>query len=149
MEVPKLVEEVSHEVSLMKEELERIRRKTIKLSEDIKKAVDQLEQLVKQKKEELTRDEAIRAWLEARKAVRDYGPYRSVEFDDPAIRHAINSLGGWAQFCVMPSDVPGEAASFQEQFIAAYTAWRPGMEEGELRGFHGCKPVYISTKTSV
>lgn len=43
-------------------------------------------------------DQAVLAWQRVDKAVREHGPYESVQFDDAAIHGAIELMGGWVQF---------------------------------------------------
>lgn len=42
---------------------------------------------------------AIRAWNAMRQAIHQHGPYRTVDFDDPAINATVRTLGGWVRLC--------------------------------------------------
>lgn len=42
--------------------------------------------------------EAALAWDRVERAMSSFGTYRSVQFDDPAIHLAIESMGGWVSF---------------------------------------------------
>lgn len=66
-----------------------------------------------------TEDAAAIAWSKVLRAMRLIGGYQSVEWDDPAIPFAIDSVaGGWNSLCEMQSS---ELHSFgRAKFIAAY-----------------------------
>jgi hypothetical protein len=42
---------------------------------------------------------AIRAWNIMRQAIQRHGPYRTVDFDEPAINATVRTLGGWVRLC--------------------------------------------------
>ena len=62
-------------------------------------------------------DHAAIAWGHVVKAIRQYGHYESVRFDDPAIHYAIDHMGGWQKVCqVLEEELP-----FRERdFVAHY-----------------------------
>ena len=49
-------------------------------------------------------ERAIVAWGEVAKAVRGYGSYASVDFDDPVINASIRNMGGWQQLCAKSAE---------------------------------------------
>ena len=44
-------------------------------------------------------DRAIMAWNAVWNAIRRYGHYKSVQFDDPVIHSCVEALGGWIELC--------------------------------------------------
>jgi hypothetical protein len=67
-------------------------------------------------------DRANIMWGHVVKAIRKYGHYESIRFDDPAIHYAIDRMGGWQKLCgILEEELP-----FREKdFIAHY---RRGMK---------------------
>lgn len=58
------------------------------------------------------------AWLEVCKAAERVGSYNCISFNDPAIHHAIVSLGGWRY---VAEEAAGDIDSYMQQaFITAY-----------------------------
>jgi len=51
-----------------------------------------------------TEDAAVLAWDAVLKAIRQYGAYYSVQFEDPAISAAIDAMGGWVVLCNKTSE---------------------------------------------
>lgn len=47
---------------------------------------------------------AILAWNAVKRAIREVGSYRSVDFDDPVVNAAVRSLGGWPRLCGTDSE---------------------------------------------
>jgi len=43
------------------------------------------------------------AWQAVRRAIRVYGAYKSVQFDDPFATATVRALGGWVDLCETPS----------------------------------------------
>lgn len=67
-------------------------------------------------------DAAVLAWEIACEAVSQYGWYRSVRFEDPAITATIRSLGGWQKFC---ERCGGEEEKWlRKEFLAIYASYR-------------------------
>lgn len=42
---------------------------------------------------------AVIAWAAVKRAIRDVGEYKSVDFDDPTINATIRVMGGWEELC--------------------------------------------------
>lgn len=65
-------------------------------------------------------ERAALAWSKVLEAIRQFGAYHSVEFDDPAIAAAVADLGGWQALCDTPSDELGRftRASFAKLYAA-------------------------------
>lgn len=81
-------------------------------------------------------DQALLAFEKVRRAVAEYGAYKTVVFDDPIIHAAIENCGGWLAICEKTLD---EWKWFQKDFIKAYTTFsRSGAPETapELAGRH-------------
>lgn len=64
-----------------------------------------------------TEDRAAIAWGHVVRAIRQYGHYQSVRFDDPAIHYAIDRMGGWQKVC---GTLEGELHFREKDFIAHY-----------------------------
>jgi len=63
-------------------------------------------------------EKAVLAWEKFDRAVRQIGPYQSVQFDDPVIHSIVKFLGGWEKIC----DVPGNEWKWkQKEFERLYT----------------------------
>lgn len=62
-------------------------------------------------------DRGSLAWWHVVRAIRKYGHYESVAFDDPAIHYAIDRMGGWQKVCnILEEELP-----FRErEFIKLY-----------------------------
>lgn len=58
----------------------------------------------------------------AMREVAQTGPYRSPEFNDPALRRAIVLMGGWVRFCEEAPDPANDYAhaQFRKRFIELY-----------------------------
>lgn len=64
--------------------------------------------------------------------VREVGSYSTPVFADPAVSHAVSSMGGWVVFCGMP------ASTYKDtEFLRAYNAFAGESKPVELRGIHG------------
>ena len=93
--------------------------------------------------------EAIMAFEVVEKAIRKYGAYQSVVFDDPVISRTIANLGGWVKMCRTPIE---EAKWIKKDFLRLYDAFSSrGVEAvlliGILDSTNGTyKPVYIGDK---
>ncbi len=63
-------------------------------------------------------EKAILAWEKLDRAVRQVGPYQSVQFDDPVIHSIVKFFGGWEKIC----DVSGDEWKWkQKEFERLYT----------------------------
>jgi len=63
-------------------------------------------------------DSALLAWEQVTKAMRYYGAYESILFEDGKIGHIIESFGGWPQFCSLTEE---EINKFKRyEFIKLY-----------------------------
>ena len=83
---------------------------------------------------------AIVALDKAEKAVEQFSAYTSVQFDDPVIHMAIESMGGWMQFC-RPDD--GQDWHWhQKEFLRLYEAFalRPRSCQNILPGMLAMDP---------
>jgi hypothetical protein len=68
-----------------------------------------------------TSDSAILAWAKVTEAVRRFGSWDSVQFDDFIIHKVISDLGGWPELCATGAkEWDFKAKAFQ----AAYRAYR-------------------------
>jgi Domain of unknown function (DUF6475) len=78
-------------------------------------------------------DRAIAAYNVASLAVKTYGMYRSVDFDDPLANAAIRQMGGWEKWCSWP---PDEVQWRKRDFAQNYLADLATGVSGEL-----CRPL--------
>lgn len=76
------------------------------------------------------------AWAAVRRAMQQYGPYQSIQFDDPAITAAIRALGGWER---LDQRLETEEEQWvQRDFAAAYLTYlRRGVLPAEARPLGG------------
>lgn len=83
---------------------------------------------------------AIVALDKAEKAIEKYSAYRSVQFDDPVIHMAIESMGGWIKFC-RPEDEQ-DWHWHQKEFLRLYEAFatRPRSCQNILPGLLAMDP---------
>lgn len=83
---------------------------------------------------------AIIALDKAEKAVENYSAYRSVQFDDPVIHMAIESMGGWIKFCRPEDDQDWHW--HQKEFLRLYEAFaaRPRSCQNILPGLFAMDP---------
>lgn len=65
-------------------------------------------------------DRATVAWEKLLEAIRRFGGYHSIEFDDPVIAVVVTSLGGWVTVSGMPSDELGRFV--RPMFLKSYAA---------------------------
>ncbi len=78
-------------------------------------------------------DRGREAWHAVLEAMRKYGAYMSIRFDNPAIHFAIERMGGWQKLCLMPE----EELPFRERdFIAHY-------KRGERVGWGGVPDRFV------
>lgn len=63
---------------------------------------------------------ASMAWAKVSKAVRQFGPYSTVIFDESAIHAAIEQMGGWTKLCTSPSeeDFKFEGIRFEKIYLS-------------------------------
>jgi len=92
--------------------------------------------------EEKPEDTASRVWPKVIAAVKRYGRYRNVSFDDPAVNEAIRDIGGWLALC---NSTERDLPRLQANFSSAYAHHkRAGTDSaGMLAGEHGDAPVHI------
>jgi hypothetical protein len=55
-------------------------------------------------KDAVAGDRGLKAWLITQEAVFRYGHNRSVQFPDPVIHSVIDAMGGWVNFCMIPTE---------------------------------------------
>lgn len=70
---------------------------------------------------ESNEDKAVFAWEKVDKAVKSYGPYVSVQFNDPVIHSVIELLGGWVNF---QNTTTGQWKWVQKDFLKHYNTLR-------------------------
>ncbi len=63
-------------------------------------------------------DRAEMGWVEALRLARHVGSYRNPELTDPALRAAIDALGGWRTFCLSEDDLTYRATLFKRTYAA-------------------------------
>lgn len=68
-----------------------------------------------------TQDVALLAWAKVVKAMKDFGCYDSVAFDDPIIHRVLIDLGGWVW---LGRQEVREMQFVEKRFRDAYRAWR-------------------------
>jgi len=90
-------------------------------------------------------DQGQQAWESILGAVKRFGGYTSVKFEDPAIADAVLAVwGGWTEACTkLPSSEEPMFAAYRKQFAAAYELARkrpdhrapylPGIAEAQNR----------------
>ena len=67
------------------------------------------------------------AWTKVEKAIRHYGSWESICFDDPFIHRVISEMGGWISLCNVSNDeLPFKAKEFEKRYRAYY-----GRDPGE------------------
>jgi hypothetical protein len=76
-------------------------------------------------------DRALLAWNRAYKAISQVGAYQTLDLGDPIAHAAIQSIGGWPQFCQSQVD---ELPFLQKRFCDFYRAYTArGVEDAPLR----------------
>ncbi len=91
---------------------------------------------------------ALTVWEKLNRAIREYGQYRSIEFDDPAISATVESLGGWVAACLWRTD---DLPHRRREFLATYQVMsqRPNLERRTLPGLHSGEPARIETRQPI
>ena len=79
-------------------------------------------------------DKAMEAWLKVVEAIRRYGNYQSVSFDDRVIHSCIEAMGGWPKLCeVLEDDLKWR----EKEFLRLYPIMkRRGKHPAYLIGLH-------------
>ena len=78
--------------------------------------------------------QSLQAWTKVVEAIRHYGGYTSVAFDDPLIHAVIRDRGGWPTLCeVTVQELPFCAKDFQARF-EGYVGRPPGQYPPVLAG---------------
>jgi len=67
--------------------------------------------------EDSPNDKAISAWIQVIDAIRDYGYYDTIEFEDKIIHHCIDNFGGWMWLC---SQKKTEMPFIEKRFLDLY-----------------------------
>ena len=81
-----------------------------------------------------SRTQSLQAWTKVVEAIRHYGGYTSVAFDDPLIHAVIRDRGGWPTLCeVTVQELPFCAKDFQARF-EGYVGRPPGQYPPVLAG---------------
>ena len=81
-----------------------------------------------------TNEMALAAWVKVVEAIRRFGNYRSVHFDDPVIHSCIEVMGGWPKLCEVLED---EVKWKQKEFERLYAVLsRRGKHPAYLPGTH-------------
>lgn len=89
-------------------------------------------------------DTARMAWSKVERAIKSYGPYKSIVFNDPLIHKTIYDLGGWVKICgTGEKEFPFLALDFQNRYkgymnrgvMPEYPNRVVGMEEGSRRDY--------------
>lgn len=62
---------------------------------------------------------ALLAWVTVYRTIKNYGAYKSIEFDDQYIHQAIDSMGGWQ---IVARHTDDETPFLEKRFISIYTA---------------------------
>ena len=77
---------------------------------------------------------AMEAWLKVVEAIRRYGNYQSVSFDDRVIHSCIEAMGGWPKLCeVLEDDLKWR----EKEFLRLYPIMkRRGKHPAYLIGLH-------------
>lgn len=98
---------------------------------------------------------AVLAWAAVKRAIRQHGSYRSVDFDDPTVNAAVRSLGGWPRVCGTESEELDKWTSkeFQRlyrelsglQLNGDMTRYLLGVFEGSNDWTESVPPVRVST----
>jgi hypothetical protein len=88
---------------------------------------------------------ALAAWDKLTQAIRDYGQYRSIEFDDPALTATVESMGGWVTACLWRAD---DLPHRRREFLSTYQVMsqRAFLERRTLPGLHDGEPVRIGAQ---
>lgn len=97
--------------------------------------------------------QAIMAYEKAINAGQQYGAYRSVQFDDPAIHSTIELMGGWQKFCLSEDERKWQQKEFEEIYQVMrrrgeHPKYLPGQVE-QVNALKGCEippPVAIGRK---
>jgi hypothetical protein len=85
-----------------------------------------------------TQDSALVAWAAVDQAMRRFGPWYSVGFDDPLIHRVLQEMGGWMELSKADDDAwPFRAKEFQARYrgykmrgeVPEHARWLPGMFE--------------------
>jgi hypothetical protein len=81
-------------------------------------------------------DRALVAWGKVMGAIRDYGAYSSVAFDDAVIHAVLEDMGGWTRLCAGTIDeLPFEQRRFCETY-RTYSARPDVPHRAVLPGIH-------------
>lgn len=89
-------------------------------------------------------DVAAVAWSNVSRAIKSYGPYRTMIFSDPLIHRVIYDLGGWTTVCgTSEKDFPFLAIDFKNRYkgymnrgvIPKYPNRLVGIEENSRREY--------------
>lgn len=102
-------------------------------------------------------DRGALAWWHVLRAIRKYGHYESVTFDDPAIHYAIDRMGGWQKVCnILEEELPFREKDFIKLYARGERSadWDsvpkrfPGFHEinNSQRGWEVPETMYIQTK---
>jgi hypothetical protein len=60
---------------------------------------------------------ALKAWSKVDKAIRYFGPYQTIVFDDALIHAVISDMGGWIKLCeVLDSELPFTRNEFEKRY---------------------------------
>lgn len=92
------------------------------------------------------------AFEQVRYLVAQVGPYGVPNFEDPAIAHAIVSLGGWASLNESMPDPQADRFGYEslaKRFDVAYSAARAGLARGVLAGQIQLKSVHALNRDAV
>lgn len=65
-----------------------------------------------------SRTQALQAWSQVLRAIREIGSYRSVIFEDPVVHAVIQDMGGWISLCqVLDKDLPFRERDFTARYV--------------------------------
>jgi hypothetical protein len=69
-----------------------------------------------------SQDRALFAWKKLIQAVKQWGSYQSIVFDDPLIHHVVDEMGGWILFCRSEeAKLPFLFQDFSRHYVACLT----------------------------
>lgn len=93
-------------------------------------------------------DRALKAWSRVEKAIRHYGSYVSIVFDDPLIHVVVNDMGGWIRLCATPiEELPFRATEFAKRYRGYVNRTAPADVPRLIGRFEAdgalARPVYI------
>jgi len=95
-------------------------------------------------------DRAIIAKDKLKLAMRTYGAYRTVIFDDPVLHKVIESIGGWVKANTMDIEDLEKYMKFEfEKVYRAYTKMKFGDIKLVFHGIHDIKNGIESTENAV